>query len=242
MEGVLNATGQGIHDISSDQKFPLGTKYLPFGDLGPVFRYSKAGATGLAAGVLCQTAIPDSNEVAIAVATAAAIGALSVEVTAGAAVTAGYFNEGWMVVYEDAGIGHTYKIKSHETMGAGGTMTVNLDPMNPIKIALTTSSKVSLLKNKYDGLLINPTTLTGVPVGVTPVAVTANYYFWLCVRGVCGTLIDGAIAIGNNVQPSNGTAGSVEIFASGTAGLPIVGRAFQAGVSTKYTAVELSLE
>lgn len=235
--GIVNTTTQGALDISAKPLFELGTIWQPKGDKGPTYAYAKAGGTNLAAGVYNTSAAVDANFTAIAVAVAAAVGDKVIYVTAGAACADGEYEQGNVIVYDDAGVGYAYKIKRHETMAASGTMTVELE--DPIQIALKTSSVVTLRRNPYMATIVAATTITGPVVGVCPTVVTANYYYWLLVRAdLASVLIQGTPAVGNALSPSSSVAGAAAIN-SGT--LPIIGTAVQVGVNGKYCAVKFNL-
>ena len=109
-----------------------------------------------------------------------------------------------------------------------------------IRVALTTSSQVTLTKHPYKDVIICPTTLTGAPVGASLMAVTANYYFWAQVAGAGVVLVNGTIVIGNIVVAGATTAGSVDAAAT-TDILGIVGRVLQVNASTEYALVQLSI-
>lgn len=234
MRGIINATQQGMYDISATPNFELGTEWLPDGDKGPVLVYAKAGGTALAAGKVNTSAAADSNFTAIAVQAAAAIGDKIVYVTAGGSCTAGEYEQGDLEIYDVAGYGYNYKIKRHETMTAGGTMTIELE--RPLKIALTTSSTVTVKRNPYMATVVAATTIAGACVGVCPTVVTAAYYYWLIKEGKnVNVLCQGTPALGNMVVPSGSVAGALAIYA-GSGTLPILGVTAQVGVDGKYTA------
>ena len=205
---------QGILDISATKQYPLGTRYAK--NDGRVFRYAEAGAVALVAGNLIQSAILNG-----AVATlqadmtpvAAAAGAFKVSVTSKATVQPkDTFADGWLAITagDAAGaMGDLYRIKSHpasEATTAGWIFTL----YEPLKRAITTSSRISVLKPIYKDVIQAPvTTATGVAVGVCPTVVTANYYFWLQTWGMSNVLVKTALVAGQNVQRDVLAAGSV---------------------------------
>lgn len=205
---------------------------------GRMARYCKAGGTALAAGKLQQSAASIADHQNIAVAAAAAAGATTVTVTLGAtAVTENYYAGGTLVVNDATGEGYTYRIASHPAAALSASLVITLD--DPIVVALTTSSEVCLTANPYSGVIIHPTTPTGIAVGVPLTAITAGQYGWLVTKGVVSCLADGsAAAIGAAISPSNGTAGAVE---SGVIGQGVVGQTVIAGVDTEYRPVFLNL-
>jgi hypothetical protein len=228
--------GQGIHEISATPVCNLGTKaVLPD---GRAFRYAKAGGTGLEVGKLMQSAaiVPNHQNCA---ATVAAIGATTVSLTLGnTALTANYYAGGTLTVNAGTGLGQVFTIKSHPAADASAAVVVTL--VDPIRVALaSSSSKVSLSTNPYDGVIIFPTTPTGAPVGVTPIAVTAAYYFWIQTHGLAACLMDGTPAMSSVLSPSNGTAGAVE---GGVITQGAVAMAVGTGVNAEYQPVFLLLD
>ncbi len=64
------------------------------------------------------------------------------------------------------------------TAGAGNT--VYLKPPGLKKLGDTDTGNVKLVRNPYKGLVLSTVANgPGMPIGVTPVAVTASYYFWV---------------------------------------------------------------
>ena len=228
---------QGLFEESSTQKHPIGTR-RPLED-GRVFVYAKNGSAALAAGKLCVAATVVANHVNISVAAAAAIGDKTVTVTLGAtAATADQYKDGFMVVNDATGEGHQYKIRGHAAADASGSLEVNL--YDGIRVALTTSSEVSLLKHPYDSVVISATDQADLAVGIPPIAVTADYYFWIQTWGPCPALADETLTIGKLITIGTGVAGAVELYDA--AAEQIVGVACQAGVDTEYRQVFLKIQ
>lgn len=198
---------QSLFDISATQKHRMGT--IRQIDDGRMFAYAKDGGSALSAGLVNQQYAPVANHLNCAVYAAAAIGAQSVQVTLGATLaTANQYKDGFLHVNDVTGEGHMYKIRGHAAIDSADTGTFYL--YDAIRVALTTSSEVTLTKQIQDSVLTLPTTATGAPAGVAPVPVTASYYFWNQVKGMCSVLIDGTVVIGQHVRISDGVAGAVE--------------------------------
>jgi hypothetical protein len=227
---------QGIFQQSSVQLHALDTvRYMSDGRM---FAYAQAGAVALDVGKVTQNAVRvanDSNRDAYA---AAAIGATQVQVTTGAAVTADFYKDGWMTVNNEAGEGHIYRVKSHP---AGTTGTV-YQLHDPIRVALTTSSKVTFTKNRQSLVLICPSTLTGIPVGVPPITVSINYYFWNQVKGPCAVWCDATtLVIGEEVAPSNATPGAIEALIHATTYDTTIGTVMDIAAATEYAFINLAI-
>ena len=159
------------------QVSPLGTRLiLPD---GRVFRYAKAGGTNLSIGQVMQEAVVTTGHTKdLAVAAAAPIGSSSVIVTnSTTAITANMYAEGYLFVNDEAGEGQLCTIKSHPAEATGsGNCVITIADEDALTIALSTISQVGLRKNLYKDVVVAPITVTGPPLGVTPCAVTANYY------------------------------------------------------------------
>lgn len=234
--GDLQIAAHNLFQESTTQLHKLGERATT-GD-GRKFRYAKVGGTALVVGNLLQCPAEVTNHQDLTPA-AAAIGATSITVTLGAtAATANQYSEGWAVITVTPGLGYQYKIKSHPAADASASLVVTLE--DPIEVALTTSSRVDLVLNPYNGVIQCPTTLTGAPVGVAVNNIAASSFGWIQTGGVASILADGANAVGANVVASNGTAGAVEDAAAPGA-QPLVGTALTGAATGECGAVKLNL-
>jgi hypothetical protein len=213
---------------SAYQEHQLGA--VGFTADGRKFHYAKAGAS-LTAGNLIQAPAQDTGEQNLAPAANAAIGATSVSVTCGGTVAANLFTEGYLVITVTPGNGLYYRIKKHDALASATATTFEL--YDPLKIAITAAaSKIDLVMNPYKNVIQNPSSATAAPVGVTLIAATSTYYFWVQSGGVAPVLAQGTLTVGNLVVASNGTAGAVENAAnSSTEAQAVVGVA-TTGVAT----------
>lgn len=236
LTGSVQVVAQGIFEESDSALHNLGE--LVHSNDGRAFRYVKAGGTALAAGKLQQSSAQDTGDQNLAIAAAAA-GASQIVTTGTVTVTANQYAGGFAIIADDAGEGYLYGISSHAAATAA-VLTLNLS--DEIQVALTTSTTVDLVKNPFDGLIVNPTTPSGVPVGVAVKAITASYFGWLQVKGTASVLADGGLTVGTDVVASDNVAGAVEITADGTPEiLSVVGTAITAATDTEYGAVNLNL-
>jgi hypothetical protein len=206
---------------------------------GRKFRYAKAGAVALVAGTVVQAPAEVANHQNLAPTADVAIGATSFTVTLGAtAATANQYVGGWVVVAVTPGVGKQYKIASHPAADASATLLLTLE--EPIQVALTTAaSRVDLIANSYNGVIIVPTTPTSIPVGVAVYPISIGYYGWIQTGGIATVLSDAGTATALPVCCSNATAGAVET-ATGTQ--PQVGFTVSAISTTQYGAVRLTLD
>lgn len=242
--GGLKTQGflQGIYEQSSVQKEELGT--IRVLKDGRTFAYALAGATALGAGALTQGSAPDSNAHNEAIAASASIGAKTLTITFGGAVTANFYKDGYLHVNDATGEGHAYRIKAHPA----GTSSVLVDLYDPIRVALTAStSEITLTANIQSGVIIHGSPPTAVVAGVPPIAVTAAYYFWNQVKGWAAVLTEGTVVIGQAVVPSTATDGAVAPLALTEAtpntggGQLKVGTVMQVNATTEYSLINLGI-
>lgn len=201
---------------------------------GRYFRFALAGGTALVPGKLQQAQIEVTGNQNVALA-ASAIGATTITTTGTVTLTANQAVGGYAVITTGTGLGYVYQIGSHATVSAA-VVTLNL--VDPIIVALDTTSKLDIVTNPYSAIVVNPATATSTPVGVAVAATPASYYGWVQTKGVANVLADGAVVVGTSVCASNGTAGAVEATAGVQA---LVGTAVTGIATTEYGAILLNL-
>lgn len=232
---------QDFRDISSTQQGQLGNEAQTLD--GRRFRYALAGAVALAPGKMNDGATVVANHSNITGGTAAAVGDTKVTITLGAtAATANQYAGGYVFSNSTStGQGVGYRIRGHAAIASAGTGVFYLD--EPIQVAWTTTTKVTLFPALYSGAVITPSAATagGPPIGVfTGASLTAAYYGWLQVGGPAPLLSDATVfTLGEEVsQAASGVAGSGSLK---VATLPTYGDAMQLGVSGEYKLVALRL-
>ena len=203
---------EALYTETSAPTHKLGELFIdPY---GRKFRYVQNGAVALVTGNLLQEPAEDTNFRSMVTQAAVAIGDFMIPVTlGGTAVTANMFEEGDLVVESSTGIGQVFKIVRHDVQtSTTGTCKFYVD--RAVKIALTTSSQVSVRKSSYDGVIAFPTTPTGAPVGVALYAMTIAYYGWVQSGGDAVALYDNqtnSAADESALMPSRDVAGSVTV-------------------------------
>ena len=201
---------------------------------GRYYRFVTAGGTALVPGKLQQSAAETTGWENLAIA-AAAIGATSITTTSTVTVTANQLTGGYAMVTTATGVGYQYQIGTHPAATAA-VLTFNL--VDPIIVALDTTSRLDLVMNPYASVIVNPASASGIPVGVAVAATPAAGYGWVQCRGVANVLADGAITVGTALVASNATAGAVEAL---TGVQQIVGTALTGISTTEYGSVALNL-
>src|SRR3989337_3214279 len=157
-------------NIYATQRWPYGTK-LELQD-GRTFRFAKAGGALQVIGDLVTAPANAANDVG-RTGTAAAAGSRAPTLTLGGATTANLYAEGFWNTSVAPGGGESRKIDNHL---AGTTAVVfNLAPGHSIGTAVTTTSRIDLIKNPYNGVIQTPvTTTTGAPNAVAVRAIAAT--------------------------------------------------------------------
>ena len=223
----------GLLEISATQKAPLGHR-IQFD--GRTFYYARAGGTALAPGKLCKAGYV-SDHINKAVAATANVGTYNVTLTTASASTT--CTEGYLQINDAAGEGIQYKIKEAAANATTATST-DLVLYDAIATQLTTSSEATILYHPLAYVTVC-SAITDIIVGVPPVTVTADYYFWLQTWGPACVLSEGVPAAGTVVEVgvgSNEVAGTTTCNADTALG---VGVQMLVGVTTEYKPVMLRI-
>jgi hypothetical protein len=121
-------------------------------------------------------------------------------------VTLDEYKNGLLYINDGAGQGEVYGITSNTATIPGATATITLNI--PLKTALTTSSEVSLIKNRYAGIRITETVVNERALGATVLTIPASNYFWAQVAGPLTLLQNGAWDESNDLVPSDQVRGA----------------------------------
>ena len=240
---LTSSIGDAIPDPfseSSTQLYPLGSK-LEYGDRK--FRYAHIyNGGGAAAGVTLENIAATAHHRDVAVAEAASAGAKSITVTLGGTeATADYYNEGYIHINDVTGQGQLLRIKDHPAADASATLVLTL--YDPLKTAITTSSKADLISSNYKSINTAATTHVGVIVGVSTIAMTANYYGWIQTSGPCSVLTSGTLVLGQAAVRSDTAAGAVEPNDSTTDGENTqIGQVLVVNGDTDNSVINLNIE
>jgi hypothetical protein len=243
MAAQLGADGQvaglPLYQSSATKTHNLGERFVTSD--GRVFRYAKAGAVDLVAGNWIQSPAQLANHQNIAVA-AAAIGATEITVTLGAtAATANQYAGGQAVVTITPGLGQAINILGHPAAALSTTLVLTL--AEPLRVALTTSTRIDLIPNPYNGVIQVPvTTLTGAVMGVATYIIPATEFGWLQRSGPAGALIAGTPGVGLGVGFPTSAAGAAVIDDAATAGFHTVGTMLSTGGNGECNGVMVMLE
>lgn len=239
LTGYTTIESQGLYESSSVQAHDLGQRGMTSD--GREFRYVSAGEL-LVTGDLYTNSAVSTNFNGMTVQADAAIGDSDIAVTlGGTAVTADLFNEGYLMVYGGTGIGQQFQIKSH-TVQTSTTGTCTFTILGTLAVALTTAdSKITVVKNPCASVVKNPTTPTGLPVGVAQFAILSGEFGWIQTSGIAGILADATVtgADTSGLSPSTTTAGTCTLAVTTDAR---IGNSLQmVTVSAKVGPVQLNI-
>lgn len=237
---AINAQYGDEKKTSTDKRWELG-KVMVLPD-GRMFRYGRASALNVV-GNLYQQTLNSAEWDEIAVEAAAAIGATAVSITNGtAAIAADDFADGFLNVEDDAGEGRVYKISSNLAIAASAVGTINLYPNDPIQIALTTVTTVTLFRNPGVAVLIHQGPPTAALYGVAAAAIAASSYGWYQFKGPCSVLTSATDPIlGKIAMASDTVDGAIETFTATGDDEEIVGTAMEAVATGEYALVNLNM-
>jgi hypothetical protein len=230
--------------LLSGERFPVGM--LATTQDGRWHRFAQNGATATVAGSIYTGPVLVAAHVNNTAA-ATAVGATTVTFTQGAtAITANYFKGGTLTVDVNPGGGYTYGIDSHAAVGSATSYAWPLAPGEAIQVALTTTSRLSLVSNPYRNLVIAPTTtLAAAVAGVAQSIIAAKSFGWIQTKGNASVLTDGTVIIGNEVySPSTNTAGACVAEGGSEAVHNIqkqIGAVLRAAASTAFSTVNLDI-
>jgi len=222
-------TGTGYNDPSLATM--VGQKFQTSG--GQTVALASNGAVAVVAGVLVQSEaeITAFEKLAMTVPAAypATAGLFQFLVTNGTTVlNVNKYQGGYAIVAAGTGIGQMFRIASHQPAANGATFVVTTE--DAIVTTLDATSKITLQQNPYANILINPTTATASPVGVTLYAMAAStaptynatsgalttagvlQYGWIVTHGFVSCLVDNSVTnVGYPIGRSPTTAGTVGV-------------------------------
>lgn len=239
LTGFPLISGQDVYTNSSVQTMPLGV-YAETDD-GRGFRYVKVGATATVPGKVYQGPAEDTTNLSpsggLSIAASAA-GSYTVTLTSSITLAKDALAGGTLHVVVTPGLGQTYKIASNTAVTAAAGMVITLE--DPIRVALTTSSKVQLRANLYNGIVVAPATMTNCVVGVAPSIISANYYGWIQTHGIVSALEVGTGTCGTALGVLQG--GTIGALAPAIAGTPIIAHAAGTNITGEYGSVFMVLD
>ena len=210
--GSLVATADPFTSGAS-QLFPLGSRLL-------------YGALTAGKCVTHAASIAHHFDLAPTAGVAAGETAISVE-TAGTDITLNQYAGGYLYVNDVAGEGQMLRIRSNPAHDHSADASI---------IAITTSSKVTLIADPLSALIGQAATTTGATMGVTVVDMAATHYGWFAVSGPATVLTSGTLVVGNHAVPL-GAVGAVGPAAGDV--IQVIGTVMIVNVTGDYSLINL---
>ncbi len=229
------------------QNYMLGTIYET--DDGRTFRYCKNGSTEIAKNLMIQSELIDAQAVDILQSgKSAAVGdtVLNLLITTANGLVDGDLVDGWIIVNQGTGAtdeGDMYVVKSNKYTTSDTAIKIEIADAGGVRNAIAATSNITFVKNIYRDVIVKPTTLTAVMLGVTTTIVTASFYFWAQTHGVASVIIDtgDSIVVGEPLGhiDGSGTAGSLGLVSTAATDT-VVGTAISAAAGADYGIVLLN--
>ena len=229
--------------VAQRYKYPMGQQLIL--QDGRKYRFGVAGGSTLVIGdVVCGPVATASSQNLTAAANA--IGQRFITLTTAASTAVNTFAEGYASVSVTPGAGNIYKIASHATFTSGAGDVVNLAPGHGLRVALTTTSRVDLYQNKYDGLLQAPaTTLASAVAGVALTAPLTRVGCWVQTRGMASVLGTGTLIAGTRAIAGSAAGGAVapETATEATSAIEVtIGVTFFAAATEAWSGIFLKID
>ena len=202
---------QSIYAESATAKHNVGDK-CRMSD-GRVFHYAYNGAGTLVAGNVVQTSVCTAGHNGMVPTAISAVGETRVQVVPLTnAIVVNEYRNGYLWINAGGGAGIMYRIKSNPAIVGNAAGYIYLyDPL--VVATIVATSKISVVRNPWYGTIQAAVTVTGIPVGVAPIAVTAYYYYWCQTWGPGVALAGGTQVITTPGETAGGAAGAAIVQA-----------------------------
>ena len=207
-----------------DQKNMLG--FIFDLDDGRRFKYIKNGSTEIAKNLMTQSEAIDGQQLdnlqnVTTPGATAGDKVFSIDIITANGISDGELVDGYLLVNQGTSAtdeGDMYIIKNNTYTTGDTVMQIEIADQGGLRNTIAATSNLSVVKNQYRDIIVKPTTLTAVMLGVTTTIFTASYYGWIQTRGVASVIVD----TGDNIvvgEPaghidSSGTPGSLGLVAT----------------------------
>ncbi|KKL70203.1 hypothetical protein LCGC14_2107270 [marine sediment metagenome] len=199
---IYAASELAVHKTTYDtEKFDVGQK-LEYAD-SRKYRFALAGELLVKGELLEGEQITTEDDLTP---TATAVGATAITATTTGTEAADYYKGGYAVVATTPGLADLYKLGTHLLLTSGAGDVFNLAD-ETILVALTTASRVSILRNPWKGLISLATTALGWCAGVAVSLIPSAEWGWVQTGGPAACLAGGADIEGVAFAASDNSAG-----------------------------------
>mgnify|MGYP003133654914 CR=1 FL=1 len=233
-------------DLAANQKFPISTK-LEIDDR--IYRYAEFGGT-TAAGDLVQAEASDDAHDNLTPGTDGSVDGVAASMAAGSKVinisdtitlVANEYAGGSLIVEDNTGAGYAYQIESHDAPASDALVVIK----HGLAVAIAAEAELKLIKNPWKEVIQQPTTVTGMCVGVGLAVGADGSFGWVQTRGPAAVLTSGTVVNGQHVRVAGATtAGAViALDRDGAAeDEQAVGVVMDLGATTEWSLVYLQIE
>lgn len=160
-------------------------------------------------------------------------------------IAANKYKGGYLVTTRGTGIGDTYRIIGNTATGTPTSTDLYIQLAEPLKVALTGATGLTIATSIYNDLAASATTSTTVTGVLMSTTTSTNLWAWVCTRGVVGCTEDNSLTIvaGYQLVASLVTAGAYAtlVTTSTTAGVslktPVIGYSLVIGNATNKQGV-----
>jgi len=200
---------------------------------GRLFRYALEGGNAIAANLLCESrAFTDSTWATIVIATTTLPTDTKISIVGQSDTWAkDELENGFLVCETDPNSNsgpNCWRIHGNDAVSGTDNFNIYLAEGAIIgQVLVASTDKMIYSPSAYSKVIVSPNGApTGIAVGVTMIAVSANRYCWLQTSGICGVRMDNNgtnATVGQGLVSDQTTAGNVENVASG-AQLQVIGQ------------------
>ena len=199
---------QQTFNTYSVERNPVGSKMVI--EDGRTFRFANCGGAAAVSARVFQSLVPSVNGLAETAADGAA-GATSITGigSTGAGFAIDLFNDGYIVIDEEAQLDPIHQIKQSGEVLVGSDVAVFT--LKSEMVDAIGSENVSYIENPWRDIIVTPASgPTGYPCGVIVVAIAADEFGWVATSGVTRVLQDLTLIVGEGSMCSENVAGSVQ--------------------------------
>jgi hypothetical protein len=221
----------------TNQRWPFGTQLIL--QDGRKYRFCSAPTLLVVGDVIAMAANVANHVNTTAAANAAGARTLTTTLGATAATLDQYF-QGYAGISVAPGSGEVYVFDTTPVVASAGSFAGTLAAGHAIRTALTTTSRVDLIKNPYDNVIQFPASISGIPVGVACAAVAAAAFGWVQTAGLASVLTEGTVVIGAEVVADTATAGACGPATAATE--TTIGAVRRVAATTAWSDIDLDID
>lgn len=134
-----------------------------------------------------------------------------------ASIAANKYQGGYLITTRGTGVGDTYSIVGNTATGNPNTTDLYIQLAQPLKVALTAATGLTIVTSIYNDLAASATSSTTVTGVLMTTTTSANQWAWVCTRGQVGCCEDNTVTVvaGYQLVASQVTAGAYAALFTG---------------------------